>query len=127
MAERGQTHRTNPFSDKKLREVEELYSAFSEGRFQHVVDAVSNRLRKGKWSPISLYLLGMAWLGLEDAAQGAKFLEESIACGGDATAAKQQLARDYFLLGKFGDAAKVLQLLIDDTPGHVSASATLFG
>ena len=67
------------------------------------------------------------WLGLEDAAKGAKFLEESIAYGGDATAAKQQLARAYFLLGKFGDAAKVLQLLIDDTPGHVSASATLFG
>ncbi len=71
MVRRGQTQRSNPSKDKKLQLLEELYAALSERRFQHVVDVVSNRLRTGKRSPALLYLVGLAWIGLEDLAQGA--------------------------------------------------------
>ncbi len=119
MASHRKTHRTKPDNEKKSRELLELDAALSEGRFQHVIDALSNRMRTGKRSPISLYQLGMAWLGLKDVSQATKYFEESIAAGGNPTAAQQQLARAYFLLGRFSDAAKTLRLLIQSNAGYI--------
>lgn len=119
MAKRLRPQPSNPANDKKTRELQALEESLSQGNYQHVVDVLNKRIRTGKKSPSTLYLMGLAWLGLKDAAQGARYLKESIALGGNTTAAEQQLARAYFLLGHFSDADTVLQQLIKDAPGHV--------
>ncbi|HEY0334180.1 MAG TPA: tetratricopeptide repeat protein [Stenotrophomonas sp.] len=100
----------------------------AQGQYQQAADALAPMEQEHSTEAEYNYLMGRAWLGLDDAAKASASLQRSLEISPDSVDAHLALGRAYYALGQYADARIAFQtaLHFDNLPPDLLSQVEIY-